>query len=103
LYFTLTLSIGTLNIREQVNNLWRLALAAAGMAAVIWGLLHYLPTLDIVYFSNETATARLITLFIVVVGGSGVYFLLAALLRIGDVKMMGSILGSRFKRRRTQR
>jgi putative peptidoglycan lipid II flippase len=103
LYFTLTLSIGTLNIREQVNNLWRLALAAAGMAAVIWGLLHYLPTLDIVYFSNETATARLITLFIVVVGGSGAYFLLAALLRIGEVKMMGSILGSRFKRRRAQR
>jgi putative peptidoglycan lipid II flippase len=100
LYFTLTLSIGTLNIREQVNNLWRLALAAAGMAAVIWGLLQYLPTLDIVYFSNETATGRLITLLVVGVAGSGAYFLLAALLRVGEVKMVGSILGSRFKRRR---
>jgi putative peptidoglycan lipid II flippase len=101
LYIALTFSIGALNVREQIQNLWRLALAAAGMAAVIWALLQYLPTLDIAYLSVETMTGRLLTLVVVGLGGACAYFLLAALLRVGEVKMVGSIVISRVKRRGT--
>jgi putative peptidoglycan lipid II flippase len=100
MYITLTLTIGTLNLRQQVDNFWRLALAAAGMAAVIWELLQYLPTLDTAHFSGETATGRLLIVIVVGLAGSAIYFLLAALLRVQEVKMVGSMFLVRFGRRR---
>jgi putative peptidoglycan lipid II flippase len=101
MYITLTLTIGTLNIREQIANLWRLTLAAAGMAGVILALLWYLPTLDISYFSPDTTTGRVLTLLLLGLVASGVYFFLAWLLRVQEVKMVGGIVLARFSRRRS--
>jgi putative peptidoglycan lipid II flippase len=99
MYITLTVTIGALNVREQIANLWRLTLAAAGMAGVILLLLHYLPALNIDYLSDTTTTGRLLTLLLVGLMSSGVYFLLAALLRVGEVKMVGGMIRARFKMR----
>jgi putative peptidoglycan lipid II flippase len=92
MYITLSLSIGALNIRQQIDNLWRLALAAAGMALVIWVSLQYLETLDISYFSEKIAIGRLLTIVVVGLAGSASYFLLAAALRVQEIKMAGSML-----------
>jgi putative peptidoglycan lipid II flippase len=103
MYITLTALIGTLNIRQQVDNLWRLGVAALGMAVVIRGLLLYLPTLNLSYLSEETALGRLLIVVVVGLAGSVIYFLLAALLRIEEVRMVGGMVLGRFSRRRAAR
>jgi putative peptidoglycan lipid II flippase len=100
MYITLTLTIGALNIRQQLDNLWRLALAAAGMAVVIWVLLLYLATLDTPYFSEKIAIGRLLIVVVVGLAGSATYVLLAALLRVHEVKMAGRMLLARVGGRR---
>jgi putative peptidoglycan lipid II flippase len=100
MYITLTLLIGALNIREQIANLWRLTLAAAGMAVVILALLWYLPTLDTSYFASDTITGKVLTLLLVGLVASGVYFFLAWLLRVQEVKMVGGMFLARLGRRR---
>jgi putative peptidoglycan lipid II flippase len=99
MYITLTLIIGALNVRQQLNNIWRLTLAAAGMAAVIWGLLQYLPTLDTSYFSEKTALGKLLIVAVVGLAGVAVYFLLAALLRVEEIRMVGAMVITRIGRR----
>jgi len=102
MYIVLSVTIGTLNIRQQLDNLWRLALASVGMSAVIWGLLRNLPSLNSVYFSDGTAVGAFTTVVVIGLAGTGVYFLLAALLRIDEVRMIGGIVGSRLRKRRAQ-
>jgi putative peptidoglycan lipid II flippase len=100
LFVLLTLTIGDLGMRHLFGGVLRIGVAAAGMAAVCWALLLLLPQLNGRLFASPSLGSALLTLAIAGIGGAVVYFLLAAWLRVAEVRMVGDILRARLSRRR---
>lgn len=100
LFVLLTLSIGSLGLRDLGGGLLRIALAALGMAAASWALLQLLPHLSAPLFASHHLSGELLT--VVIAGGAGavVYFALAALLRVDEVRLLGGIVRARLGGRR---
>ena len=95
LFVLLTLTIGSLGLRDLGGGLARIALAALGMAAACWALLQLLPYVSAPLFASHHLTGELLT--VVIAGGVGavVYFALAALLRVDEVRLLGGIARAR--------
>lgn len=95
LFVLLTLAIGDLGMRELLDGAGRIALAALAMAIVSFGLLSLLPRLIPALDSSGTAATALTLL---VAGGAGVavYFVLARLLGIEELRLLGGIIRERF-------
>lgn len=100
LFVLLSLAIGNLGAGELARGVGRIAVAAAGMAALCWGLLYVLPRVSPSLFSLDHLTGQLLT--VVLVGGAGavVYVALASWLGVGEVRLLGGILRSKLGRQR---
>jgi hypothetical protein len=98
LFVLLTLAIGNLGFRQLGDGVARIALAAAAMAAVCWGLLQALPHLSATFFASDHVVGNLVT--VAVVGGIGlvVYFAITGWLRLSEVAMLGTLVRSRVGR-----
>ncbi len=97
LFVLLSLAIGSLGLRELANGAARICLAAAGMAAVCWGLLQVLPRLSPSLFSLDHLSGQLLTVLLVGGAGAVVYFTLARLVGVDEVSLLGGILRSRLR------
>jgi putative peptidoglycan lipid II flippase len=97
LFILLTLAIGGLGLRALASGLARIGLAAAGMAAVCWSLLTVLPRLSASLFSLHHLAGQVLTVLLVGGAGAGVYFLLAAWLRVEEVHLLRNMLRSRLR------
>lgn len=92
----LTLSIGSLGMRDLLPGLARILVASAGLGLVCAGLLWLLPRVLPSVFASTHFGAELLT--VLVIGGAGTltYFGLAVLLRIPEVSLLRAILASKF-------
>jgi putative peptidoglycan lipid II flippase len=95
LFVLLTLTIGSLGLRDLGGGLLRIGVAAAGMAATCWGLLVALPLLAPGLFTPNHLTGELLTVLVAGGLGGAVYFALAALLRVEEVRMLGGLARAR--------
>jgi putative peptidoglycan lipid II flippase len=98
LFVLLTLAIGSLELRALVGGVTRLGLAAAGMAALCWGLLALLPRVSPSLFSLHHLVGQLLTVLLVGSAGAGLYFALAGWLRVEEVHLLGAIVCRRLGR-----
>jgi putative peptidoglycan lipid II flippase len=94
LFGLLTLAIGDLGLRELAAGVARIGLAAAGMASVCWGLLALLPRLLPGLFAADHTGGALLLVALVSGAGAGIYFALAAWLRVEEVQLLGGLLGT---------
>jgi putative peptidoglycan lipid II flippase len=97
LFILLTLAIGNLEIRAFLDGVARIGLAAAGMAATCAGMLFVLPRLNGGLFSLNHLAGQVLTVALVGAAGAAVYFALAALLRVPEVRLLGGIVGRRLR------
>ncbi|HEY7339652.1 MAG TPA: lipid II flippase MurJ [Ktedonobacterales bacterium] len=99
LFVLLTLAIGNLGMRELLDGAGRIALAALAMAIVSFGLLLLLPRLIPAFNSSGTLAAAL-TLLIAGGAGVAVYFVLARLLDLEELRLLSGIVRARLGRNR---
>lgn len=97
LFGLLTLAIGDPGIRELLAGAGRLALAALAMGLTCFALATALPRLIPALNESGTAASALILL---IAGGAGlaVYFTLARLLGIEELRLLGGVIRSRLGR-----
>jgi putative peptidoglycan lipid II flippase len=98
LFVLLTLTIGNLGFRQLGDGVARIALAAAAMAAVCWGLLQALPRVSASFFTSDHVLGNLVTVTVVGITGLVVYFAVAGWLRLGEIAMLGALVRSRVGR-----
>src|SRR5579871_373267 len=96
LFILLTLAIGDLGRRELLGGGWRILLAAAVMAFICWDLLNFLPSVLPHVFNTDKASGQALIFIVAGAAGSIVYFGIVTLLRVEEVRLIGSIIRSRF-------
>ncbi|HZU75901.1 MAG TPA: lipid II flippase MurJ [Dehalococcoidia bacterium] len=94
----LTLTMGSIGLRELANGVGRILAASGAMAVVAWGLVRLLPALSPRLF--DLSTARGDALVFLVAGGaaSAAYFALLHLLRVEEVHLVAGIVRARLGR-----
>lgn len=98
LFIILIRQIGDPGILELASGAARVGLAAAGMAAVCWGLLLWLPQSGLPLFSSSSTLGALVTVVGVGAIGAGVYFGLAAALRVNELNIVTGMVRARLGR-----
>lgn len=95
LFILLTMSIGSLGVRDLLPGLARILVASAGLGLVCAGLLWLLPRALPVAFGGGHLGSEALT--VVVVGGAGTvtYFALATFLRIPEVSLLREVLAKK--------
>ncbi len=100
LFILLTLAIGNLGMRDLASSIGRILLAGAAMTFTCVGLLQILPTFAPHLFDPTTTRGNALLLLVPGLAGAVVYFAVAALLRIDEVRLLGGLARSRLGRSR---
>lgn len=100
LFILLTMTIGSLGLRELWSGVWRIAIASALMGGVIVGLLRLLPALAPTFFTLDSLRGQIATVLAVGVPAAALYFLVVTLLGMNEVRMLGDIVRARLGGRR---
>ncbi|MGZ3675332.1 MAG: murein biosynthesis integral membrane protein MurJ, partial [Ktedonobacterales bacterium] len=99
LFVLLTLAIGDLGMRNLLDGLGRIVVAAAAMGVVCVAAVAVLPSQLPGLFSLAHTPGRALTLIVAGALGVAVYFGLVTLLRVEEVRMIGGIVRSRLRGR----